>query len=204
MSQKELLKALEEDAGRERDSILEKSREKAEDILKDVEKEKKRIKEDLLKDHRMSLIKESTKAINEAKSDVRRELLSLKEEMIKEVFSEVDKEIERLVKTPEYQAVLKKLFLEVLQEIDGEGSGGKILIHASKKDCDLLRGIKIPPSFPYKIEFKSSNLDMVQDGLLLTTEDERISIENTFNSRQKKARKFLLPSLGEILFAEKE
>jgi vacuolar-type H+-ATPase subunit E/Vma4 len=200
MSHKEFLKALEEDARREIESVLEKASLEAEEIIKHATLEKEKKKELFMGSFRFSLDKENTKAINKAKKNVRKNILDLQHEIIDEIFVEAERRLTHIAATD--HTVTEALLLEALQKIDGIHDPGKIYVHTSKEACALLEKIKLPSALQHSVELKVDSANEKIEGITVTTEDGKITVKNSFDSRLKKIKHSILPHLNRILFLD--
>ncbi len=200
MSHKEFLKALEEDARKEIESVLEKALLEAEEIIKHATLEKEKKKELFMESFRFSLDKENTKAINKAKKNARKNILDLQHKIVDEIFIEAERGLEHIAATD--HTVTEALLLEALQKIDGIHDSGKIFVHTSKKECALLEKIKLPSALQHSVELKVNSNNEKIEGITVTTEDGKITVNNSFDSRLKKIKHLILPHLNKILFLD--
>ncbi|MBI5287292.1 MAG: hypothetical protein HY878_06860 [Deltaproteobacteria bacterium] len=190
MSQEELLKALEDDARREREAILREAEEEARRIVEEAQKELKRLKEEDLLRLKASLSTNRARALNNVEAYSKGLLLETKHSVIKEVFRRVEEELDNLSSREEYPEILRRLLLEAL---NGMGGGDGAVTFVSKDDLPLLKGV----SLPQWLEIKAGDVKL---GVIITSMDGRRRVINTLKSRLGKARPGLLHVLSEILF----
>jgi V/A-type H+-transporting ATPase subunit E len=199
MSHKEFLKALEEDARKEIESVLEKASVEADEIIKQAVLEKEKKKKLFMESFRLSLDKENTRAINKAKKNARKNILDLQHKIVDEIFIEAERGLTHIAATD--HTVTEALLLEALQKIDVIHDSGKIYVHTSKKERALLEKIKLPSALQHSVELKvNSNNEKI--GITVTTEDGKITVNNSFDSRLKKIKHSILPYLNKILFLD--
>ncbi len=200
MSHKEFLKALEEDAGKEIESVLEKALLEAEEIINHATLEREKKKELFMESFRFSLDKENTKAINKAKKNARKNILDLQHKIVDEIFIEAERGLAHIAATD--HTVTEALLLEALQKIDGIYDSGKIYVHTSKKECAFLDKTKLPSALQHSVELKVNSNNEKIKGITVTTEDGKITVTNSFDSRLKKIKNLILPHLNKILFLD--
>jgi V/A-type H+-transporting ATPase subunit E len=200
MSHKEFLKALEADAKKEIESVVKEALTEAEEIINQTVHEKEGKKELFRKNLRLSLEKENTKVINRAKKAARKEILELQQGIIDEIFAEAEKRLINI--TSSDYAVTELLLAEALQKLDGSRASRKIYIYTSKDEFEALSKAKPLSMADRSVEFKVTGNNKKMQGITLTTEDGRITVNNSFEARLKKIKKSLLPPLNKILFTE--
>lgn len=198
MSHEEFLKALEEDARKEIESVLEKASVEADEIVKQSVLEKEKKKKLFMESFRFSLDKENTRAINKAKKDARKSILDLQHEMVDEIFVEAERRLINI--TAADHTVTEALLFEALQKIDGNHNYSKIYVYTSEEEYVFLKKTKLPSMLKQSIKFKMTNGDKKIKGIVLTVEDGRVTVNNSFSSRLKKIKRSILPCLNEILF----
>lgn len=188
MNQEELLKALEEDARKEREGVLQEAEEEARRIIEEAQQELKRLKEEDLIRWKALLATERAKAINEAKAYAMALLLEARYSILQEVFQRAEKELE---KREGYPDVLRRLILEALEDRkDGEG---RVIAFVSGEDLPILQGINLPQG----VEIRAGEVRL---GVVVTTRDGRRRVVNTLKSRLEKAKTGLMTILNEMLF----
>lgn len=188
MNQEELLKALEEDARKEREKVLQEAEEEARRIIEEAQQELKRLKEEDLIRWKALLSTERAKAINEAKAYAMALLLEARHSILKEVFQRAEKELE---KREGYPDVLRRLILEALEDQkDGEG---RVIVFVSGEDLPILQGINLLQG----VEIRAGEVRL---GVVVTTRDGRRRVVNTLKSRLEKAKTGLMTILNEMLF----
>lgn len=191
MALEDILKALDEEGKRECEEILERAKQNAKRILTEAKEEAQRIKQAEIAKVTAGLEGERSKVLNIARLAVKKEVIRAKEEVIQEVFSETENRLKRLGESSDYPRILESLILETLQDVEG-----KIKVEVDKKDLSLAKSILDKKGIDYSLEADPSS----RAGIQVTTEDGRITITNTFDSRLEKVRQFLKSEITTVLF----
>lgn len=200
MSHKEFLKALEEDARKEIESVLEKASVEVDEIIKQAVLEKEKKKKLFMESFRLSLEKKNTRVINKAKKDARKNILDLQHEMVDEIFIEAERRLINIAAAD--HTVTEALLFEALQKIDGINASDTIFVHTSQKESSLLKKVKLPSHLQQSVEFRVTDKNEKIKGITVTTEDGKITVHNSFSSRLKKIKRSILPPLNVILFMD--
>lgn len=189
MSQEELLKALEEDARRERNSLLRDAEAEAGTIRSEALEELKRLKEaDLLK-FKVSLSAEIAKATNDARAYSNGIISAARDAAIARVREKVEDEFKRLPLRDDYPEILRKLFMEALESI-GEA---KPVVFVPERDLPIFRKMDILKDR----DVRPVNMD---SGVMVTSEDGRVKITNTIRTRLAKAMPELNVEIRRVLW----
>lgn len=185
MNQEELLKALEEDARKEREKLLQEAEEEARRIIAEAQQELKRLKEEDLMRWKTLLATERARALTEAKAYGMALLLEARYSILQEVFQRAEEGLEG---REDYPDVLRRLILEALEDEKGE-----VIAFVSGCDLPILQGMNLPAG----VEVRAGEVHL---GVVITTRDGRRRVVNTLKSRLEKAKSSLMPILNEMLF----
>ena len=189
MSQEELLKALEEDARRERNSLLSDAEAEAGTIRSEALEELKKLKEaDLLK-FKVSLSAETAKATNDARAYSNGIISAARNAAIAMVREKVEDEFKRLPQRDDYPEILGKLFMEALDSL-GEV---KTIVFVPERDLPIFRKMDILKNR----DVRPVNMD---SGVMITSEDCRVKITNTTITRLAKAMPELNVEIRRVLW----
>ena len=189
MSQEELLKALEEDARRERNSLLSDAEAEAGTIRSEALEELKKLKEaDLLK-FKVSLSAEIAKATNDARAYSNGIISAARNAAIAMVREKVEDEFKRLPQRDDYPEILGKLFMEALDSI-GEV---KTIVFVPESDLSIFRKMDTLKDR----DVRPVNMD---SGVMVTSEDGRVKITNTIRTRLAKAMPELNVEIRRVLW----
>lgn len=191
MALEDMIKALEEESKQEREEIIDRAKKSAKRILDEAKEEAKRLKQEEVSRVTAGLEGEQAKLLNTARLSVKKDVIKAKEEVIQEVFKEVETRLEKLRESADYQKIFETLTREAL-----EGIKGKVKIEVDKKDLSIAKTVLEKQGLDFTLEPSPTSMM----GLQVTTEDGRITVTNTFDSRLDKARQFLKSELTSVLF----
>jgi len=189
MSQEELLKALEEDARRERNSLLNDAEAEAGTIRSEALEELKRLKEEDLLKFKVSLSAEIAKATNDARAYSNGIISAARNAAIAMVREKVEDEFKRLPQRDDYPEILGKLFMEALDSI-GEV---KTIVFVPESDLSIFRKMDTLKDR----DVRPVNMD---SGVMVTSEDGRVKITNTAITRLSKAMPELNVEIRRVLW----
>ena len=189
MSQEELLKALEEDARRERSSLLSDAEAEAGSIRSEALEELKRLKEEDLLKFKVSLSAEIAKATNDARAYSNGIISAARNAAIAAVREKVEDEFKRLPQRDDYPEILGKLFMEALDSI-GEV---KTIVFVPESDLSIFRKMDTLKDR----DVRPVNMD---SGVMVTSEDGRVKITNTIRTRLAKAMPELNVEIRRVLW----
>jgi len=189
MSQEELLKALEEDARRERNSLLRDAEAEAGTIRSEALEELKRLKEEDLLKFKVSLSAEIAKATNDARAYSNGIISAARNAAIAMVREKVEDEFKRLPQRDDYPEILGKLFMEALDSI-GEV---KTIVFVPESDLSIFRKMDTLKDR----DVRPVNMD---SGVMVTSEDGRVKITNTTITRLTKAMPELNVEIRRVLW----
>ena len=189
MSQEELLKALEEDARRERNSLLSDAEAEAGTIRSEALEELKRLKEEDLLKFKVSLSAEIAKATNDARAYSNGIISAARNAAIAMVREKVEDEFKRLPQRDDYPEILGKLFMEALDSI-GEV---KTIVFVPESDLSIFRKMDTLKDR----DVRPVNMD---SGVMVTSEDGRVKITNTAITRLSKAMPELNVEIRRVLW----
>ncbi len=189
MSQEELLKALEEDARRERNSLLSDAEAEAGTIRSEALEELKRLKEEDLLKFKVSLSAETAKATNDARAYSNGIISAARNAAIARVREKVEDEFKRLPLRDGYPEILRKLLMEALDNI-GEV---KTIVFVPESDLPIFRKMDILKDR----DVRPVNMD---SGVMVTSEDGRVKITNTAITRLAKAMPELNVEIRRVLW----
>ena len=189
MSQEELLKALEEDARRERNSLLSDAEAEAGTIRSEALEELKRLKEEDLLKFKVSLSAEIAKATNDARAYSNGIISAARNAAIAAVREKVEDEFKRLPLRDDYPEILRKLLMEALDSI-GEV---KTIVFVPESDLPIFRKMDTLKDR----DVRPVNMD---SGVMVTSEDGRVKITNTIRTRLAKAMPELNVEIRRVLW----
>lgn len=197
MSYEEFIKAIERDAAKEREKVLNDARIEADKIIKDTEAELKRLKDERINELKVYSEKDRILTITRAEREARMFLLSAREEILSEVFVKAERKIFELKKGGKYSDILKRLFRETVDKGREEIDTDELMVYISEDDLHLLRDTAVSQG----IEIKAGK--EVAEGVIVASRDDRFKLINTLKSRMERAKMDLLPLLNRMLFEDK-
>ena len=140
---------------------------------------------------------ERQRILANAKLRERKAKLDAKEAVIKEAFSLAEEKLKEAASGKEYQAVLKNL----LQEAVASLGSGTLVVMGRKEDAKHLKEILPAVAKGSGVAMKlSSETINAAGGVVVKTEDGRVEVNNTFETRLARLRDDLRPAVSKILF----
>jgi len=197
VSYEEFIKAIERDAAKEREKVLNDARIEADKIINDTEAELKRLKDERINELKVSSEKDRILTITRAEREARMFLLSAREEILSELFIKAERKIFELKKGGKYSDILKRLFREAVDKGREEIDAGELVVYTSEDDLHLLKDTAVSRG----IEIKAGK--KVAEGVIVASRDDRFKLINTLKSRMERAKTDLLPLLNHMLFEDK-
>ena len=192
----ELMQLLEQEARVEKDRALEEARRQADEIRAAARREA----EETLAGTRLRLEAEQRQAATRAGSAASLRaaalLLEAKDQAIQQVFERAVAEIARADGDPvRHRALLHHLLEEAAQGIDTRGATLEVPPGDAEAAKDAARTLNLA------VEIREN--PEARGGLRLTTEDRRIVVENTVESRLNRTRSTLVSRIAEILWGDR-
>src|SRR5437879_1139624 len=177
----ELLQLLEQEARVERDKTLAEARARAEQILAAAQKEV----EVLQAEHRRRIeglrAQARTQAASAASLRAAALLLQAKDEAIQSVFARAADELGRISKDPaRRRGLFRQLIEEAAQGLPTKGG----ILEVAPGDAEVAK--EVVRDLGFAVEVRET--PEVSGGIRLTTEDRRVTVENTVASRLGRAR----------------
>ncbi|MCK5045336.1 MAG: hypothetical protein KAS22_02075 [Candidatus Heimdallarchaeota archaeon] len=196
------------------DDILKNAKIEADKILKDANEQTKEIVQrgqDAAEKEKKSILETESKKVTEIEKQqiasinlqARREILQKKEDEIKIAFGLAKTELTNFHKKAAYTKVLEALIIEAGIAI----AGGVISIKTRKGDATKIKDLTsiakaITKACGNKCTLKISKETIdAMGGVILQTEDETITIENTFEARLDQKYRLIRTEVANTLFA---
>lgn len=192
MALKEMWRALNAEAKKQREVVLERAQQETSYIIEEAKKEGERIKERARADVRSILGAEQGKMLNEARLFLGRELRKTREKLVDETFGAAKERLQSLRESSDYPRILRHF----IEEIATEGSGGNFAVSVDKQDEALARKILDKMGKHYTLNTDISTAG----GVRVTTGKGRIILTNTVEVRLERAGEFLRGDIASILF----
>ncbi len=195
------------------DDILKNAKIEADKILKDAKEQTKEILQrgqDTAEKEKNSILETESKKVTEIEKQqiasinlqARREILQKKEEEIQKAFGLAKIELQNFHKKTAYAKVLEALIIEGGIALDG----GVISIKTRKGDTTKIKDLTsiakaITKACGNKCTLKiSKEIIDTMGGVILQTEDETITIDNTFEERLVKNERLIRTEVAKTLF----
>lgn len=140
---------------------------------------------------------ERQRILANAKLRERKAKLDAKEEVITAAFSLAEEKLKEAASGKEYQAALKNL----LQEAVASLGSGSLVVMGRKEDAKHLKEVLPAVAKESRASLKLSNETIsAAGGVIVKTEDGRVEVNNTFETRLARLRDDLRPAVSKILF----
>lgn len=195
MSEKELLKILEEDTRRECAAILENAGQEAEAIVKAAIEGQERFEIERLENAKASMDSERVRMLANARLYANEVILKERQFAIARVFEKASDRLKRVRSNKDYSKIFERLLKETIEQWRTYMKGGKGVIVVLKEDMLFLKG------------FNYTNCELIADeagnmppGIIIMSKDKKYKIVNTLDSRLEKARPELVSIIDKTLF----
>src|SRR3989337_1308101 len=192
MGEKELLKALEDDARRECNAIIENTLAEADAIIKTAIEEMEKKKKEGLETIKACMQMERTRRLADARLYAREAILKERQAGINRVLEKTRDRLGDIQKNRDYPVVLERLLKEALAEWNGRDAQ----VIAAKRDIPLLKKIKASDD---NYEIVPDEAEAVSSGVVIASKDRRFRITNTFLSRLERAKGELVSVIEKAL-----
>lgn len=194
MSLESMLAGLEQEAEAEKKKILDETSRQLETLLEESELKAKKMREELLTKAKTTMDFEEAKAIGVASAQASKILLEARSKELERCFSEAREKIYNLVKDPDYPQLLFEMIQESLV-----GITGKVTVEVSPQDVkpaqEILKRLK------REVEVKAN--PRVRGGVVIHSQDSRLSVDNSFDSRLSKVMATLTTEIAQKLWPPK-
>jgi vacuolar-type H+-ATPase subunit E/Vma4 len=187
----------------EADQIRSQGKLKGDQILADAKNEAKSIKKKILDQAKSEAEKNKVREISRKKLSIKMDYLQTRESVIDEIFVEAQSQLQKFTKSGDYQK-----FLETLLESSAESiGGGDLNVHLRKEDKGhftkesldkIAKNVSKSTGVDTKISVSDSNLNSL-GGLQLIRSDNRLFVDNTFESRLERKNEKTRVGLLELL-----
>ncbi len=193
MALEDMLKTLESEGKKEQQSIIEEAKKRGKAIIEKSKEEAKHLKQEEVDKALYSLSGEKARLINEARLQVKKEVVSAKEEGIKELYTKVEKELAKLRKSKKYSQIMEKMISEAII-----GTNSHFEIQVNDRDIKLTE--KILSNLGTKATIKGGLESL--GGVVVVTDEGRVVIHNTLESRLEKAKQYIKADLMRMVYEE--
>lgn len=200
MSEKELLKALEDDARRECTAMIESARIEADEIISEATGKMEKVKKEKFGKAKASMQLNRAKMLTNARLYAREVMLKERQLAVAEILDEVSNRLKQLRKDKDYPEILKRLYKEAMDGWHNRGTDfksaptDKALIMVSKQDISYLNNTS-------GYEIVSDETGDMPPGVIIMSSDKRFKIINTLHSRLEKKKPELVSMIDRALFS---
>lgn len=194
MNMDEMLKALEADAEEAANKIIAGAKAQSKEITKEAEKEGEKLAQRSLEQVRQKLGLEKAKTMSSANFYVRKEVLKAKEEVASQFFTQLEEKAKK--EFGRNTGFFQKLADEALSKFKGQ----KVSILVNSNDKELAENALRNTGLEYQLK---DGLKCI-GGLKVQSEDGRLIVDNTLDSRLQKLRQLYEPTIIANLFGEEK
>ncbi|MCD6089843.1 hypothetical protein J7K07_09045 [Candidatus Bathyarchaeota archaeon] len=195
-----ITKEILEDAERDARNIISRAEAEAERILKHAKEEAERRYEEIIRKSKERIKDKKRQAISLFELETKNNLLNAKEKIIEEVYDEAIKRLRRYTLTKEYTNCILRLICEASRQINSD----TLIIHLNERDHQILtkkRLDELSRKLGVKI-IKSDEKINCTGGVVVTSLDGKIIVDNTFENRLRALKDPLRTKIAKILFEE--
>lgn len=192
MALEDIFKALEEQAARDIEQIMEDARSHGDAIVAEAEEQAAAMRSSKVVDAERHARAQSTHGLNAARLEARKRQAGVKETAIQSVFDEALVRLAEARRDPDYRGVFAKLVEEALAGVDGA-----LEVHVDPAD-EAMAGEALGAM--------GVNAPVVADlstagGVVVVSGEGTVSRRNTFEDRLDKLRSIAQADVAEIVFA---
>jgi len=195
-----ITKEILEDAERDARNIISRAEAEAERILKHAKEEAERRYEEIIKKGKERIKDKKRQAISLFELETKNNLLEAKEEIIEEVYDEAIKRLRRYTCTEEYTNCILRLIREASRQINSDA----LIIRLNERDHQILtkkRLDELSRKLGVKIIKSDEKINCI-GGVVVTSLDGKIIVDNTFENRLRILKDSLRTKIAKILFEE--
>lgn len=185
-------------------TILEQARKDADQILKTAQADAQKEREKVLAEARTQATAESRRVLSGVHLEVKKQTLRNREAVIARVFDAVRKELENFRKEPNYDSFLESLIFEGIFALESD----RFKLCFGKQEADLfeskIRGrvIEILSGQGRSCTLDVSVVPESEGGVLILSEDGRMSYDNRFSARLKRLETDMRLEVMKHVFAD--
>lgn len=195
-----------EDGDREIESILEKAKQTAEDIVARANRAGEEAAEKILKEAREKGEVARKRLLSSVNLEVKRAKLKAREEIVSAVHERVGSELDRLRKSDDYAPVLTGLVMEAVSALEGDS----FIVHASAEDINIVEKKIFPAVMKTAGGRPISKLEVkpferpVSGGVQVGVPGGNVIYDNTFEARLYRLREEIRNIIFEEVFSSKK
>ncbi|MBI5328974.1 MAG: hypothetical protein HZB80_11915 [Deltaproteobacteria bacterium] len=198
MSEKELLKALEQDAKREYAGIIEEAEKEADAVLKTAVEEADGLRQKEFEKARISVELQKLETLANVRLYAKELTLKERQFAISKVFDAAYNRLQGLRHNKDYPDILKRFFKEAADKWLIHMRDAKAAVLASKKDIAILSDL----NNDYGFELIPNPIENMPTGVVIMSKDKKYKMANTLDLRLEKAKAELVSMIDKMLFGE--
>jgi V/A-type H+-transporting ATPase subunit E len=191
MESQGLLETLAKEAQEERQTLLAQARAEAQEIIEKADREASEARESRLAAARSEVASERLRVLGGANLKGADLLLQTKEVLLAKAFQDAGAELERRMQGKEGEKILYKLIEEALPDL-----GDRFALEVSLEDVSVAQAFVKEKGLQAEVRANAE----IRHGARLSSEDGRLVILNTFDSRLERASALLRIEVGKLLF----
>ncbi len=194
MQDAELIRSVELGAIERIEEIKKRTEREIEAIRREAAERAAEIRQEHMENAVRSLAMEQYRQISSTRKDVRLESLKAKADLLDRAFRGAEVVLASVRENGSYSAIYRRLLKEAVQEMEGE----VCQLHVDAKDLEICRRI---------LEDLNINCEILPDlhtsgGLVARSQDGRLVVENTVESRLARAREVLRSEIFPLLYGD--
>ena len=186
MSAEKIIEQIKKDSQKEIKKIKTESEKKKKEIIDQAKKEGKLEAEKIREEGKKEAENTKKILISQANQKASRKKMQAREEIIEKCFREAEKKLLN-IKGTEYQRIVENLIKKSMEKISGE----KIVYMSRKEDKKIAE----------KLDLKVAGKIEAVGGIVLSSSDGKITIDNTFEGIIKREKSEIRNRVGKILFS---
>ncbi len=189
-----------EDAQKEAEALLLKAGSEGKNILNEAKAEAERKYAAVMNKNQEDLEIKKQEIANSLDVETRNEMLNAREKLVEQVFAKAQDRLKEYASSDNYLNCLSELISETTRRI----SSDKLMVKLNKRDQQRLGEKQLQAlSKKLKVELvKSDELIDSVGGVIVSTFDGRIVMNNTFESRLEMLKPVLRGNVAKMLFEE--
>jgi len=186
MSAEKLIQEIKNDSQQEIDKINKETEKKLKEIQKEAEKKAEQIAQKTFDQAKKQIENKNRIKTSKARHDSQREIMKIKEQIIDEAFQKAIEKLKEL-KSQEYQEIINKIITKTIKNL---GKNPKITV-SRKEDEEIAKKHNI------KITGRTQSIG----GVILQSEDNKITMNYTFEAILKREKENIRIQIGNLLFS---
>jgi len=187
MTAEKIIQRIKNDSEQEIKEILKEAEEQANSIINDAKKEAQQEAGKILSDGKKQGENIQKILASKANQDAKRELMNAREKIIEECFTKAHHRLSTL-KEEEYKKIVTKLLEDGCKKFDGK--------------CDVIISRRYDRELAEKMGLKVIGTVEKSGGIILRSNDGRITLDHTFDSILKRKKDEIRQKVGKLLFSK--